>query len=85
MPMHQVKNLTKKNWNFSPHHGLHKVCKTLLKRKTTCTQNFWSVKTKYGKNFITTVTKTIEISCPHLSKGLKKSISQTSLMKTSKI
>ena len=26
------------NWNFSPNHGLHKICKILLKRKTTSTQ-----------------------------------------------
>ena len=30
--MHHLKNLTKKNSNFSPNHGLHKVCKILLKK-----------------------------------------------------
>ena len=54
------------------------MCKTLLKRKTTATQNLWSVKTKLWKNFITTIKKTIEIFYLHSSKGLKKSISQTS-------
>ena len=54
-------NLTKKNWNFSPNRGLHKVYKTLLKRKTRSTQSLWSLKTKSCKNFITTVTKTVKI------------------------
>ena len=31
--MHHLKSLTKKNWNFSPDHGLHKVYKIPLKRK----------------------------------------------------
>ena len=39
------KILTKRNWNFSPSHGLRKVCKLLLKRKSLFTQNLFSVKT----------------------------------------
>ena len=31
----------------------------LLERKITFTQNMWSVKTKFWKNFITTIIKTI--------------------------
>ena len=84
IPLYQLKNLTKSNWNISPSHGLHMFCKTLWKRKTS-TQNLWSVKTKSWKNFITAVTKTIKIFYLHSSKGLKKSISQISSMKTSKI
>ena len=37
--MHHLKSLTKKNWNFSPDHGLRKVYKILLKRKIIYTQN----------------------------------------------
>ena len=79
----QLKNLTKRHWNFSANHGLHEVCKTLLKKNIY--SNLWNVKTKYWNNFITIVTKIIEISYLHSSKGLKKSISQTFSMKTSKM
>ena len=40
---------------------------------------------KLLNNFITTIIRTLEIFNLHSSKGLKKSISQTSSMKTSKI
>ena len=45
-------------------------------------QTLFSVKTKLWENFITAITKTIEIFHLHSSKGIKKTISQTYLMKT---
>ena len=60
--MHHLKNLTKGT----------EVCKTQLKRKGTSNQNLWHVKTKSWKNFITVITKTIEIFYLHSSKGLNK-------------
>ena len=72
MPMHLLKNLTKRKWSFSPDHGLQKVCKTLLKRKTTFTQNLLIVKAKLWNNYIETITKSIEIFYLHSTKEVKK-------------
>ena len=49
MPMHLLKNLTKRNWNFSPTCGLHKVCKTIKKKNSI--SKFVKCKNKIMKEF----------------------------------
>ena len=64
-----LKKLNKKELKF-----LSKFCQKEKKRS----QNWLSVNIKSRKNFITIITKTIEIFYLHSSKGLKKSTSKTS-------
>ena len=73
--LHQSKNLTKRNWNFSPNHGLQKVCKTIKKKK----QNLFKlceVKEQNPERILLQQLQTVEIFYLHSSKGLRNSISQ---------